>query len=187
MHRPGWCLPLSVDALDVTTVPGYELEAVGAMGIQGTRTGWAKRTAALRVVKARSRDRDVAAIREDLHREFAARGIEVPDERLDSLARGIARSYGPAGAVRLAKDHFSAIRQILRILEESEGPGWLRPPKGNYPQAVAFRSVPLEGVGPHQDLVARVCEAVKDSDDDEVVVCTWLSIDRDAADPPGRV
>jgi hypothetical protein len=42
-------------------------------------------------------------------------------------------------------------------------------------------------VGQHQDLVARVYGAVKDSDDDEVVVCTWLSVERDAVNPPGRV
>jgi hypothetical protein len=157
------------------------------MGSHGTRTDWAKRTDALRAVRARSRGRDVAEIREDLHRELVARGVEVPDERLGQMAQQMARTSGLAGSLHLFKDQLSAFRRILHVLKESEGPDWLRPPKGNYPQAAAFRSVPLEGVGQHQDLVARVYRAVKDSDDDEVVVCAWLSTERAAAEQPGRV
>ena len=147
----------------------------------------AARTSVLRTVRARSRGRGLVPIRDDLQAEFVARGIQVPEEQLDHMAEAIARSYGIAGPLRLFRDSLAAAGEVWRVLKESEGPDWLQPPKGSYPQAEAFYNVRLEGVEQHKDLVARAYELIRDDDDDEVVVCTWLSIERDAAKRPSRV
>lgn len=150
--------------------------------------GWSSaRASALRAVRARDHGRDVDAIRDDLRGEFAARGVEVSNERLDYMAEEIARSYGFAGPFRLFGDSLAALGKVWRVMRESGGPDWLQPPKGNYPRAQAFYNERLEGVDQHKDLVARVYKVIRDDEDEEVVVCTWLSIGRDAAKRPNRV